>query len=77
MKPSANLFHLADFLDTVDSGCSAPAGGPKPFTASGGPAKGAPPSHGDNVATKGMSASQQAANPDKIPVCAKCDNDIR
>ena len=60
--------------------CSAPKpfGAPKPFAPSEPPSKNEPIPSGDIIATKGMSAfNQQAPNPDKIPVCAKCSNDIR
>ena len=53
-----------------------PAGAPKPFAPS--QSTPPPPSAGDGVVTKGMSAfNQQAAPSDKIPVCAKCDSQIR
>lgn len=50
----------------------------KPFVPAGSPARTTEVPCGDGVATKGKSAmAQQSANPDKIPVCAKCNEDIR
>ena len=51
----------------------------KPAPKSGSPARNTTQlPHGDGVATKGTSAmNQQAANPDKIPICGKCDTEIR
>ncbi|XP_067944774.1 PDZ and LIM domain protein 7-like isoform X2 [Watersipora subatra] len=56
-----------------------PAGAPKPFAPSSAPPnKNTQAPVGDNVVTKGTSAiNQQSANPDKTPVCARCDTDIR
>lgn len=72
-----NSLSLGGPYDWVTAACSAPAGGAKPFTPSPVPNKSSPPVQGDNIVTKGMSAFSEAANPEKIPICAKCEADIR